>query len=498
MLFNSLHFLIFLPIVLLAYYTLPKRVRYLWLLAASYYFYMCWNARYAVLILFSTVVTYGTGILIDAIGRTRWPDGKKTRWRKGCVFLSFVLNLGILFFFKYFDFATENLTTLLRAVNIELHAPAFDVLLPVGISFYTFQALGYTVDVYRGEIRAERNLFRYALFVSFFPQLVAGPIERSKNLLTQLAHPQKMKFDHMREGVFLILWGYFLKVVLADRIAIYVDAVYGDYGAYPGSYLIVATLLFSIQIYCDFYGYSVIAMGTAKMLGIDLMENFNAPYLSRSVSEFWRRWHISLSTWFRDYVYIPLGGSRVGRLRRYFNVLVTFAISGLWHGAQWNYVTWGLLNGLYQVIGDALKPIRHWSLRVLGLKTPQMSHHMLRILTTGVLINLSWVFFRAPSFRAALHILKDMLTVWNPWVLLDGSLYTFGLDAKSFHFMLLCIGVLLVADVLKYRGMRMRHILAEQDGWFQSALVAVTIWLILLVGIWGKGYDATSFIYFQF
>lgn len=280
MLFNSLHFLIFFPIVLLVYYILPKRVRYIWLLVSSYYFYMCWNAKYVVLILFSTIITYTSGLALEKVKQKAW-DVKKIKLAKRVVLtVSFGLNLGVLAYFKYANFFLDNLASIFRACHIELNTPTVDVLLPVGISFYTFQALSYTMDVYREDIYAEKNFFRYALFVSFFPQLVAGPIERSKNLLKQLAVPVKFDYDKAKEGFLLMLWGFFLKIVVADRIAIFVDTVYGDYITYTGWYLVIATVLFAFQIYCDFYGYSVIATGTAQILGIQLMMNFDTPYFA--------------------------------------------------------------------------------------------------------------------------------------------------------------------------------------------------------------------------
>lgn len=288
MVFNSYSFLIFFPIVVAINFLLPKKVQYLWLLAASYYFYMNWDARYVLLLLFSTGVTYLSGIVIERAGTKR---GKQA-----AVAASFVLNIGVLFFFKYFDFAVDLLNLVLSQVGLSMPKPAFDLLLPVGISFYTFQALSYTMDVYRGDITAERNFFMYALFVSFFPQLVAGPIERSKNLLRQVNQPHAYDYDNMREGLLVMLWGFFLKLVVADRVAVIVNTVYGDYPQYGGMYIIVASVLFAIQIYCDFAGYSTIAIGAAKVLGFQLMENFDCPYFACSIGEFWRRWHISLSS----------------------------------------------------------------------------------------------------------------------------------------------------------------------------------------------------------
>lgn len=342
MFFNSLDFLIFFPIVVLIYYIVPSKVKYLWLLFSSYYFYMCWNAKYALLMLFSTAVTYTSGLIMEWIKSCSLDEIRKNRYKKYTVALSFILNLAVLFYFKYCNFALNALGKIFQMAHIELNVPVLDIILPVGISFYTFQALSYTMDIYRNEIYAEKNFFRYALFVSFFPQLVAGPIERSKNLLKQLAEPQKMNFQSARDGFLLMLWGFFLKIVLADRIALLVDTVYADHSIYSGWYLIVATVLFAIQIYCDFYGYSTIAMGASEILGIHLMENFNAPYLSTSTTEFWRKWHISLTSWFKDYLYIPLGGNRKGTsIRKHINKLIVFLVSGLWHGASFSFIVWG-------------------------------------------------------------------------------------------------------------------------------------------------------------
>ena len=497
MLFNSIPYMLFLPVVLLIYYLIPKRVKMLWLLLCSYFFYMCWNARYLVLILTSTLVTWVCGLAIEKAENSGAEERVKTRKKKGAVAFGLILNLGILFFFKYFHFAMDNLAALLALVHISFRQPAFDVLLPVGISFYTFQALGYMIDVYRGDIAAEHSLPRYALFVSFFPQLVAGPIERSKNLLGQLAAPQQFCFDNLLEGLYLMLWGFFLKIVLADRIAIFVDSVYGpNYMDYGGVTVILATVLFAVQIYCDFAGYSTIAMGSAKMLGVELMENFNTPYLSRTVAEFWHRWHISLSTWFRDYLYIPLGGNRKGKARKALNVMITFTVSGLWHGASWGFVVWGFLNGLFQVLGGWLRPARQKLARALCLEQESFGYHLGQTLVTFVLVDLTWVFFRAPSVRAAVHMLRSMRYV-RPELLLSGALLS-PLDAPNTRLLLLSLLLLLLADLLKYRGVRVRAVLMRQDWLFQALLISCSVCAILLFGIWGSSYDAASFIYFQF
>jgi len=498
MLFNSLQFLIFFPIVLLVYFILPSKVKYLWLLAASYYFYMCWNAKYALLILASTIVTYVSGLLIEKVKHSGFDSIRKVRLKKWVVAGSVIINLGILFYFKYINFAMVSISHAFEEIHISLNMPVFDIILPVGISFYTFQALSYTIDVYRDEIYAEKNFFRYALFVSFFPQLVAGPIERSKNLLKQLAVPQKFSFENAREGLLLMLWGYFLKMVLADRIAIFVDTVYGDYNTYAGTYLIVATVLFAVQIYCDFSGYSTIAMGAAKFLGIQLTDNFNAPYLAPSVAGFWRRWHISLTSWFKDYLYIPLGGSRKGKIRKYVNKMIVFLASGLWHGASFSFVAWGGLNGLYQVIGEILQPARDKAVKLLHLNRESLGHKMVHILGTFVLVDFAWIFFRADRFREAIDIIKSMIRVNNPWVLFDGSLYSCGLDGKNFRLMILAMVILLFADICKTKGVVIRKVVVAQDYWFRWVFIAVTIAVILAFGIWGPSYNQANFIYFQF
>ena len=490
MLFNSAHFLVFFPIVILINFVLPQRVRFYWLLAASYYFYMSWNPKYIVLLIFSTAVTYASGRLLERFSGTAV--------RKLVVAMSFLLNLGVLFYFKYVGMAADILVKVLAKLHVSLTVPSFDVVLPVGISFFTFQALSYTVDVYRGEIYAEKNIFRYALYVSFFPQLVAGPIERSKNLLKQLAVPKPFDFERARDGFLLMLWGYFLKLVLADRIAIVVNTVYNHHTEYQGWYFIVATVLFAFQIYCDFAGYSTIAIGAAKILGVRLMENFDAPYTAQSVAEFWRRWHISLTSWFRDYLYIPLGGNRKGKLRKNANRLIVFLASGLWHGASIHFVVWGGINGLYQIIGETLMPLRERLVKLLRLNPESFGFRLYKTAVTFVLVDLSWVYFRADGFRTANMIVRSIVTASNPWILLDGSLLELGLDSNNFSLMMFAILLLLMVDIAKRFGITIREKIAAQDYLFRWLFIASAIVFILIFGVWGPGYSAANFIYFQF
>ncbi|MBR5535959.1 MAG: MBOAT family protein [Clostridia bacterium] len=490
MLFNSLEFLIFFPVVTLLYFAIPHRVRYIWLLFASYFFYMCWNPKYALLMGFSTISTYTAGLLI---GKSKSTTGKK--W---CVALSFTINIAILFFFKYFDFAIDNINAVLSHTGFEVINPAFDVILPVGISFYTFQALGYTVDVYRKDIEPEKNLLRYALFVSFFPQLVAGPIERSGNLIKQLHERHSFDTKRIANGMMLMLWGFFEKLVIADRAAYVVDTVYNNYANYNGFSIVIATILFAFQIYCDFASYSDIARGAAEVMGFNLMKNFNTPYFAQSVGEFWRRWHISLSTWFRDYLYIPLGGNRKGRARKYFNLMVVFLLSGLWHGASWNFVIWGGLNGIYQVIGDMTKNARCKVSDMLGLNKGNFSSKLLKGLVTFALIDFSWVFFRAKTFGDAIGVIKRMLCEFNLWIFTDGTIFTLGLDSADMFVLLISLLVLLVVSMLKYNGVNIRQKLSEQGLWFRYVIYLAGIFAVLIFGVYGPLYDASQFIYFQF
>ena len=394
LLFNSWQFALFFPAVFALYWGLPHRFRIGLLLIASYYFYMSWNVKYVVLILFTTVVSYFAALLI---GKT-----SSLRTKKAVLTLSLIACLGVLFVFKYFNFFTGAVVDFLNMFAIHLHPVTLKLLLPVGISFHTFQTLGYVIDVYRGTTPPERNFWVYAAFISFFPQLVAGPIERTNNLLPQIKAVHEFSYPQAAYGIKLMAWGFFKKLCIADVLAVYVDIVFGDLQRYHGLGLMLAVFFFSLQIYCDFSGYSDIARGCSKLLGIELMENFRSPYFSAGRHEFWSRWHISLSTWFRDYVYIPLGGNRCGKFRHNANLLLTFMISGLWHGASWTFVVWGLLHGLGQVFENAITRRKaqelhgvSWCLRVLG---------------TFVFVMLAWVFFRSQNFSDASYVITHMFT----------------------------------------------------------------------------------------
>lgn len=485
MLFNSLPFLIFLPIVLVLYIITPKRFRWILLLIASYYFYMSWNATYALLIAFSTVVTFLSGILIH--------KASSERKKKLIVALSFITNLAILFFYKYFNFFSKTIEDSFAIIGLHIDAPILDFLLPVGISFYTFQALSYTVDVYRNEIKPERNLGIYALFVSFFPQLVAGPIERSTNLLPQVRSFSQLKYENLRSGLLLMMWGFFKKVVIADRIAVLVNTVYDDPGKYTGIETTAAVILFSFQIFCDFSGYTDIARGVARLMGVDLMKNFDSPYFSKNITEFWRRWHISLSTWFRDYLYIPLGGSRKGKNRTYWNLFIVFLISGLWHGASMNFVIWGAMHGVLIVMEKIFYKRISWFYSVKRNLT--LSMKLFKGLLTFSLVTFLWIFFRADTFTDSLIIIKNLFN-WNMENVISGQLYNLGLTPGQVWLSIFFIGLMLLIEYYNSFISNPLKFVFKQNIIFRWSVYLILVLSILIFGAYGG--EQQQFIYFQF
>ena len=490
--FNSINFMIFFPVVLALYFVIPKALRQIWLLAASYYFYMSWNARYALLIAASTLITYVSGIAIE-----RYRESGRTGRRLTVLFSCLGINLGILLFFKYGNFLIASLDRGLELLHIGSVDQRFYFLLPVGISFYTFQALGYTIDVYRGDVRAETNLIRYALFVSFFPQLVAGPIERSQ--MQNIAEIKLWNARRVTSGTILMIWGFFVKMVIADRAAVLVNTVFDNYHMYGSTELVLAAVFFALQIYCDFGSYSLIAIGAAKIMGFELMENFNTPYFACSIRDFWSRWHISLSTWFRDYLYIPLGGNRRGRVRKSVNIMIVFLASGLWHGADWSYVVWGGIHGAYQVIGDYLASFREKCIRKLRVNTACFSWKFLQTTVTFILVVFAWIFFRADSIGDALQYIRRIWVRPTPWVLFNGEIFTLGLDRPEMNILLVSICMLGLVDLVRYRKkMTLDVFLMQQNLWFRGGIMIGLVVLIFVCGKYGVGFDPQQFIYFQF
>lgn len=478
MLFNSFAFAVFLPIVFFAYWLLPHRFRWVLLLVASYYFYMSWNVKYVVLILLTTIISYLAALGIE---RARTP-----RQKKGCVAAAAIVSLGILFVFKYFNFAMDSLAAIANALAIPLSPVTLKLLLPVGISFYTFQTLSYVVDVYRGDCPAEKHFGIYALFVSFFPQLVAGPIERTNNLLPQLKREHTFSYDKATYGLKLMAWGFFKKIIVADTLAVYVNTVYGNLPGYTGFSLVVASVFFAFQIYCDFSGYSDIAIGTAKLLGIDLMQNFRSPYFAASVKEFWARWHISLSTWFRDYVYIPLGGNRCGKLRHKLNLMITFLVSGLWHGANWTFVIWGALHGAVQAVESAL-PKRK--------KPAGWVAVALKMLAVFVFTTAAWVFFRADSFSSALYVFTHLFqNITSPVQYAMEGLKTMNLTILACFEILCMLLILLAFDFASLKQDMIQRISRMKPVVRWGVYVAFVLMMLYLLPSNPSG----QFIYFQF
>ncbi len=488
MLFNSSSFLVFFPIIVLFYYIIPNKIKNYWLLLASFFFYMCWNVKYIVLLLCSIITTYSCALLIE-----------RSQRKKNWLFLCLAINLGILFVFKYFNLFSDSVVWAVgKLIRIQVTPITHSLLLPVGISFYTFQALSYSIDVYRGDIKPERNLIKYALFVSFFPQLVAGPIERSKNLLIQFDQVHDFDTERVKHGLELMVWGYFEKLVIADRVAIFVNNVYNHYEGYGFFEIALATVGFAIQIYCDFDGYSRIAIGAAQVLGFKLCDNFHQPYYAVSIKDFWRRWHISLSSWFKDYLYIPLGGNRCGKVRKHLNILITFMVSGLWHGASWNYVAWGMIHGVYQVLEEMILPIRSKVENVFGISKNCGSYKLFWGTCTFIMTAFAWIFFRAGSGKEAVLIIRQLFSAYNPWVLFDSSLYNCGLDRINTGILLISILVLMSVDRLHEKGIMIRNMIDKQNLPARLLVYYLSVMIVVIFGVYGPEFEMSKFLYFQF
>lgn len=481
MLFNSLTFLLFFPITTIIYFALPHKARWAWLLTASCYFYMFFKPVYILILLFTIVIDYFAGLLLE---KTTDP-GKKKRW----LVLSLVANIGILAVFKYYNFLNDNISGLYALLGGKNPIPYLNILLPIGLSFHTFQAMSYTIEVYRGNQKAERHFGIYALYVMFYPQLVAGPIERPQNVLHQFHERHYFNYDNAVTGLRLMLWGFFKKVVVADRLSVFTDIVYDSPNDYHGFQIILATVFFAFQIFCDFSGYSDIALGSAKVMGFDLMVNFNKPYFSKSISEFWRRWHISLSTWFRDYLYIPLGGNRVSAGRNYFNQFFVFMVSGLWHGANWTFVIWGSLHGAYLIVarltGDTRAAIR----KALFIDRVPFIDKVVQGTVTFALVCFAWIFFRAANISTAASIITNGMDISRKQL----GLYMLGKDTYNF---ILCFVFILLMESVHWllRKKDLNQLMNEQHYLVRWIAYVIFVLLIIDFGV----FEDKQFIYFQF
>lgn len=476
MLFNSIEFVFFFIIVTSLFFILPHKYRWFLLLVSSCYFYMAFVPVYILILGFTIVIDYFAGIYLEET------KGAKRKW---LLIVSLIANIGVLAVFKYYNFFNDNLTTLLYGAGYQNPIPYLSILLPIGLSFHTFQAMSYTIEVYRNHQKAERNFGIYSLYVMFYPQLVAGPIERPQNLLHQFYEKHSFNYARINEGMKLMLWGFFKKLVIADRLAIFVDSAYNYPEQQTGLTLIMATIFFAIQIYCDFSGYSDIAIGTARVMGFKLMTNFNRPYFSRNISEFWKRWHISLSTWFKDYLYISLGGNKVSIPRWYFNLFFVFLVSGFWHGANWTFIIWGAINGFYLVFALLTDKFSTRLVNVTGLNKHKKLLSFFNIIITFLLACFAWIFFRANSVKDAWLIIRKMATFSGPLHYENPSMLIF-----SF----LGIGMLFLYE-LKHEYFKNSFSLLNNQHWLvRNMTYAVLIILILLIGV----FDGGQFIYFQF
>lgn len=476
----SIEFILFFALVLIGFHVLPSKLRCVFLLAASYIFYGSQNLAHLCFLVIATIFTYGSALMIQS-------KKENKNLEKIILITAIVVNCLFLGYFKYAGFFTGG--------KIQ------SLLLPVGISFYMFMSIGYMVDVYKGKTEAEKNIFQYGLFVSFFPIILSGPIERAGNMLSQFKTDflGKVKFDteRIRDGLVRMLWGYFQKLVLADRIAVLVNTVYDSPESYGGAIVILASVFYTFQIYCDFAGYSNIAIGMSKALGLKVMENFRVPYLATSIADFWRRWHISLSSWFRDYVYIPLGGNRKGTIRKYVNVMVVFLLSGLWHGAGWTFILWGGLHGAYQVVGALLMPLRKKVAEILRIKEESLGNRIVKTLVTFGLVNAAWILFRADDMSHVVRIVKRLKEM-QIWQLFDESIYSLGLDRANVNLLFIGLLVVLIVDILNERECYVASRIAKERLWIRWPIYITGILLVLVCGMWGAGYDAGNFIYYKF
>jgi alginate O-acetyltransferase complex protein AlgI len=488
MLFNSFHFVFFLPVVFFLYwFVINKKVRSqnILLLVASFYFYSCWNLYFLFLLLFSTFLDYIIGIKIQ--------DEEKPNKRRFWLWFSLIINIGILSLFKYFNFFIDSFVELTSFFGFKFNTWSLNIILPVGISFYTFHGLSYVIDIYKYRIKAETNFVTYALFVSFFPLLVAGPIERASHLLPQLKTKRLFKNSSTVDGLRQILWGFFKKIVIADNCAVYANMVFNNYHEYSGSTLFLGAIFFTFQIYGDFSGYSDIALGTARLFGIDLLKNFDFPYFSRDIAEFWRRWHMSLSSWFRDYLYIPLGGSKGGKFMRARNTFIIFLVSGFWHGANWTFVIWGFFNAFFILPSVILKTNRtNIEIVAKGKKMPSISDFF-KILSTFILINFLWIFFRAENINHALNYISQIFSYSLfkfPYFYESGTLISI--------FPLKLVLLIFLFILIEWNG-REDNYAIEKFGLRWNTIIRWSFYLFLILAIFYLGnFKENVFIYFQF
>lgn len=502
--FGSIYFIMFFIVIVVINYILPKKIRKIWLLISSISFYLFSSIKAFFVLLAVILITYLFGLIVE-----KTCDKSKKKILLG---ISIFLVLIVLLILKYSKFIIINIDKLSVFKGLE-------IILPLGISFFILQSIGYLIDVYRGNVNAEKNIVNYALFISFFPYIVSGPIERAKNILPQIKVLHSFNYDGFVSGMQKMLWGFFLKLVVAERAAMLANTVFNDYTNYSGLAMFVGILAYTFQLYFDFAGYSMIAIGVGKALGYNIMENFKQPYFAISINDFWKRWHISLTSWFREYLYIPLGGNRKGKYRKYLNIFIVFLVSGIWHGANWTFMVWGMMHGVYQILGDLTKSIRTRFVVLVGMKKDCFSYRLVQRLSTFTFVSIAWVFFRSADFKQAIEILYRAFAGFNIAESFGGSNTYFyswipsglfltsngenwflklGLDAPDFIIFIFGVFVVFIIDIFLYRKKSPAQWINNQNIWFRWLVYLGVMFFILTFGIYGNGYDASSFIYANF
>ncbi len=487
MLFNSIQFGIFFLFVTALYFVLPHKIRWLLLLVSSIYFYMAFIPIYVLILIFTIIIDYFAGIYLEKL------VGANRKW---FLILSLIANIGVLAVFKYYNFIDSNLNFLFHSFGVSVQIPALNIILPIGLSFHTFQAMSYTIEVYRGHQKAEHNFGIYALYVMFYPQLVAGPIERPQNLLHQFYEKHFFEYKRVVDGLKLMAWGLFKKVVIADRLALIVNQVYNSPHDYVGFQLLIATIFFAFQIYCDFSGYSDIAIGAARVMGFKLMKNFDSPYYSKSISEFWKRWHISLSSWFKDYLYISLGGNRVSIPRWYFNLFFVFMVSGLWHGANWTFVIWGALHGFYLIFSIVTSKPRKIILRKLYIDKFPLLLKILEIISVFVFVDFAWIFFRAQNLSDAFYIVNHLFDKMDQINNLQSIVSLLKVLNITMYDFIVALTSIVILEIIQFsqRKISIINYISSKPIWFRWTAYYALIIVIILLGVFNK----SQFIYFQF
>ncbi|MBQ9234363.1 MAG: MBOAT family protein [Lachnospiraceae bacterium] len=477
--FLSLKFLLFFVILFVIYYIVPKKYRYIIIFIGSYIFYGSYSVKFLGILIVTTVITYIGGLLLE-----KNPS-------RGIYAIFFIINIAVLAGFKYTNFVIENINKIASANLRELN-----IILPVGLSFYIFQSTTYLGDIYRKGFKAEKNIIRYAAFVSFFPTILSGPIQKSRNLLPQIKNPGDFDADRATAGFILFSWGFFEKTMISNRLAVIIDQVYNNYAVYSGMYYLIAAVSFSLYIYADFSSYSDMARGISKMLGIEVDRNFNNPYISTTTGEFWNRWHSSLNEWFVENIYIPLGGNRKGKLRKYINMMIVFFISGLWHGADWNFIAWGVINGLFVVIGQMLKPVKSKIYTSIKVDEEAQSIRFIRQAVTFLLITITWVFFRNGIWES-LHIIRRML-FFEPSRIFNPDLLNLGGDTAKTFLTIFAVIIFIIVQLKRKDESKSYELFKKQPMLLRAMLIALVLCVSIFASFSGSTELNTKFLYFNF